>query len=76
MGAPRDRGSSPARLSLSASSLPPFAELTHNLPTPRSVTKSSLISICNATMDAPFQSGMQNATFKFPVTVESEETVP
>ncbi|ORY89256.1 hypothetical protein BCR35DRAFT_323870 [Leucosporidium creatinivorum] len=43
---------------------------------PHTVTKSSLLSICNATADAPFKSGMQNATFKFPVTIESEETTP
>lgn len=39
-----------------------------------SVTKSSLSSICNATADAPFKSGMQNATFKFPVKIDTEET--
>ncbi|BGP40280.1 hypothetical protein JCM10450v2_004260 [Rhodotorula kratochvilovae] len=43
---------------------------------PHTVTQSSAGSICNATKEAgAFKSGMQNATFKFPVKVKDEKTV-
>ncbi|GAA5825168.1 hypothetical protein JCM3770_006902 [Rhodotorula araucariae] len=43
---------------------------------PHTVTQSSAGSICNATKaDGAFKSGMQNATFKFPVEVKDEKTV-
>jgi hypothetical protein len=40
-----------------------------------SVTKSSALTICNKTEEqGAFASGQQNATFKFPVKIESTET--
>ncbi|GAA5996643.1 cupredoxin domain-containing protein [Rhodotorula paludigena] len=43
---------------------------------PHTVTQSSAAAICNASLeDGAFKSGMQNASFKFEVPVESEETI-
>ncbi|TNY19714.1 hypothetical protein DMC30DRAFT_290632 [Rhodotorula diobovata] len=43
---------------------------------PHTVTQSSAASICNASQEAgAFKSGMQNATFEFPVKVKDEKPV-
>lgn len=40
------------------------------------MTQSSAASICNASQEAgAFKSGMQNATFEFPVKVKDEKPV-